>query len=216
LAASARTGENAEGLKPAIAARAAVCIPEAELDGAVAQALHSLAAERGLPVRNSISQHTVLTQLSEIVLHAQAAQTHRAALLDGTASAGVEAIALAGLAMPPEWLQGALAHRARHLQEFVASHFSDCDILVLPALPAPVPDWHEVKPGHASFNVRKLLGLHRFMGFVNYLGLPSLVVPVGRDARGMPISVQLLGRPFHELTLLQFASGLQPLLSSED
>jgi Asp-tRNA(Asn)/Glu-tRNA(Gln) amidotransferase A subunit family amidase len=43
-----------------------------------------------------------------------------------------------------------------------------------------------------------------------------LVVPIARDARGMPISVQLLGRPFHELTLLQFASGLQPLLSSED
>jgi aspartyl-tRNA(Asn)/glutamyl-tRNA(Gln) amidotransferase subunit A len=215
-AVSATTENNGEALKPAMAGRVAVCIPEAELDGAVAHTLHSFAAERGLPVRNSISQHTVLTQLSEIVLHAQAAQTHRTSLMDGTASAAVEAIALAGLAMPPEWLPGALAHRARHLQEFVASQFSDCDILVLPALPAPVPDWHEVTPGHASFNVRKLLGLHRYMGFVNYLGLPSLVVPVGRDARGMPISVQLLGRPFHELTLLQFASGMQPLLSSED
>jgi aspartyl-tRNA(Asn)/glutamyl-tRNA(Gln) amidotransferase subunit A len=216
LAASATTENNGEALKPAMAGRAAVCIPETELDGAVAQALHTFAAARGLPVRNSISQHTVLTQLSEIVVHAQAAQTHRTFLMDGTVSAGVEAIALAGLAMPPEWLPGALAHRARHLQEFVASQFSDCDILVLPALPAPVPDWQEVTPGHASFSVRKLLGLHRFMGFVNYLGLPSLVVPVARDARGLPISVQLLGRPFHELTLLQFASGLQPLLTSED
>lgn len=216
LAASATNEKSAEGLKPAIAARAAVCIPESELDSAVAQALHSFAAALGLPVRNSLSQHMHLTQLSEIVLHAQAAQTHRTALLDGTASAGVEAIALAGLAMPPDWLQGALAQRARHLHEFVANQLSDCDILVLPALPAPVPDWHEVTPGIESFNVRKLLGLHRFMGFVNYLGLPSLVVPVARDGRGLPISVQLLGRPFHELTLLQFASGLPPLLSSED
>ena len=205
-----------DGLKPAFTGRAVVCIPEPGLDGAVAQALHTFASACGLPVRNTLAQYAVLTQLSEIVLRAQAAQTHRTVLLDGTASAAVEAIALAGLAMPPEWLQVALAQRAGHLRDFVASQFSDCDILVLPALPAPVPDWNEVTPGHDAFNVRKLLALHRFMGFVNYLGLPSLVVPVARDARGLPISVQLLGRPFHELTLLQFASVLQPLFFSED
>lgn len=203
-------------LKPARNARAAICIPDSELDSSVAQALHTFARTQGLPVRSSISHHAELTQISEIVLHAQAAQTHHAALIAGTASAAVQAIALAGLAMPPEWLQDALAQRARHLHEFVASQFGNCDILVLPALPAPVPDWGEVTPGHAAFNVRKLLGLHRFMGFVNYLGLPSLVVPVARDARGLPISVQLLGRPFHELTLLQYAEGLQPLYSLED
>jgi Asp-tRNA(Asn)/Glu-tRNA(Gln) amidotransferase A subunit family amidase len=216
LAASDNIENSGDGLTPAFAGRAAVCIPESELDGAVAQALHTFAGVCGLPVRSAIAQHALLTQLSEIVLHAQAAQTHRTALLDGTASAAVKAIALAGFAMPPEWLQDALAQRASHLRDFVASQFNDCDILVLPALPAPVPDWHEVTPGHAAFNVRKLLGLHRFMGFVNYLGLPSLVVPITRDARGLPISVQLLGRPFHELTLLQFASGLQPLFFSED
>jgi Asp-tRNA(Asn)/Glu-tRNA(Gln) amidotransferase A subunit family amidase len=57
--------------------------------------------------------------------------------------------------------------------------------------------------------VRQLLGLHRYMGFINYLGLPSVVFPVARDARGLPISVQIVARPFHDLDLLAFAAGVE-------
>jgi aspartyl-tRNA(Asn)/glutamyl-tRNA(Gln) amidotransferase subunit A len=57
----------------------------------------------------------------------------------------------------------------------------------------------------ALFQPRQLLGLHRFMGFVNYLGFPALVLPVARDARGRPICVQALARPYHEHTLLRVA-----------
>jgi Asp-tRNA(Asn)/Glu-tRNA(Gln) amidotransferase A subunit family amidase len=48
--------------------------------------------------------------------------------------------------------------------------------------------------------------LHRFMGFVNYLGFPALVCPVATDSRGLPICVQALARPFHEHALLRFAA----------
>lgn len=37
----------------------------------------------------------------------------------------------------------------------------------------------------------------------NITGVPALSVPVGHDAAGMPIGMQLLGRPFAERTLLQ-------------
>jgi aspartyl-tRNA(Asn)/glutamyl-tRNA(Gln) amidotransferase subunit A len=51
--------------------------------------------------------------------------------------------------------------------------------------------------GDVQFDAgKKLLGLHRFMGFVNYLGLPSLSMPIGKDSKGMPISVQVLCRPY--------------------
>ena len=196
------------GLKPEKPARAAVCIPENGVDSQVAQALQAFAQTFDLSVQTSPPQHALLTQLSEIVLHAQAAHTHRAALLACTLSPAVEAIALPGLVMPAQWLEAALAQRARYLHEFVHSQFDACDILVLPALPTPVPDWQEVTPGQPAFNVRQLLSLHRFMGFVNYLGLPALVVPIALDNRGLPISVQLLGRPFQELTLLRFASQI--------
>ncbi|MFC5144904.1 amidase [Streptomyces aureoversilis] len=37
----------------------------------------------------------------------------------------------------------------------------------------------------------------------NITGIPSLTVPVGRDAAGMPIGMQLMGRPFGEATVLR-------------
>ena len=47
-----------------------------------------------------------------------------------------------------------------------------------------------------------------FMGFINYLGLPSLSAPIATDLNGRPISVQLVGRPFADLALLDLAAHL--------
>jgi aspartyl-tRNA(Asn)/glutamyl-tRNA(Gln) amidotransferase subunit A len=39
----------------------------------------------------------------------------------------------------------------------------------------------------------------------NLAGLPGMVVPAGRNAAGLPLGLQLLGRPFDEATL--YAAG---------
>jgi aspartyl-tRNA(Asn)/glutamyl-tRNA(Gln) amidotransferase subunit A len=54
-----------------------------------------------------------------------------------------------------------------------------------------------------------LYALSRFTRFVNYLGLPALAVPAGFDDSGMPVGLQLIGRPDSETTLLQIAVRLQ-------
>jgi aspartyl-tRNA(Asn)/glutamyl-tRNA(Gln) amidotransferase subunit A len=40
---------------------------------------------------------------------------------------------------------------------------------------------------------------------VNMAGLPGIAVPAGRDAQGLPLGLQLIGRAFDEETL--FAAG---------
>jgi len=199
-------------LRPAAPAspRIKAWIPDGDLDDSVALALAAFAD--GCQAATRISQwsgHGVLTHLAEIVLHVESARTHRQALLDASCAPAVEAVALAGLVMPHHWHKAALADRARRTREFVAQHLSDHDVFMAPALPDPIADWADVTPGHAAFNARLLLGMHRYMSFVNYLGLPSLVMPVANDARGMPISVQLVARPFHENLLLGFAHQLE-------
>ena len=111
--------------------------------------------------------------------------------------------------MPPAWLPSALAVRCAELRRFCQTHLPAGSVLLMPALPHPVPDWQTVHPGQSGFVVRELLALHRCMGFINYLGLPALVLPIAKDSRGLPISVQLVGRPFHEHELLAVAAQLQ-------
>lgn len=46
----------------------------------------------------------------------------------------------------------------------------------------------------------------------NVLGLPGAVVPCGRSPEGLPIGVQIVGRPFEEETVLAVAASLEESL----
>jgi len=44
---------------------------------------------------------------------------------------------------------------------------------------------------------------------VNMAGLPGIAVPAGTDARGLPLGLQLIGRPFDEETLFTLAEVIE-------
>jgi aspartyl-tRNA(Asn)/glutamyl-tRNA(Gln) amidotransferase subunit A len=44
---------------------------------------------------------------------------------------------------------------------------------------------------------------------VNMAGLPGIAVPAGLDARGLPLGLQLIGRPFDEETLFSLGQVIE-------
>jgi aspartyl-tRNA(Asn)/glutamyl-tRNA(Gln) amidotransferase subunit A len=44
---------------------------------------------------------------------------------------------------------------------------------------------------------------------VNMAGLPGIAVPAGRDAGGLPLGLQLIGRPFDEETLFTIGEAIE-------
>src|SRR5215475_11366422 len=76
--------------------------------------------------------------------------------------------------------------------------FKDIDVLVLPTTLSTVP---AVKDASAD---PQLLSPANTM-FANYFGLPAISVPCGFDKRGLPIGLQIVGRPRHDGSVLQVA-----------
>jgi Asp-tRNA(Asn)/Glu-tRNA(Gln) amidotransferase A subunit family amidase len=81
-------------------------------------------------------------------------------------------------------------------------------VLLMPVSSIPAFRHHERK-----FEVEgKRLGLFQAMMTVtpfNLLGLPALVVPFGMSEDGLPIGVQLVGRPWEEELLLEIGVRLE-------
>jgi amidase len=112
---------------------------------------------------------------------------------------------------------GRLAQRAglvrdvdrERFREQCLSWFDGYDVLVTPALagsPPPARDWHR-----RSW-LANLLTCVRFAPFQaawNVAGFPALVLPVGVRPDGLPVCVQLVGKPGSELLLLAVAGQLE-------
>jgi len=102
------------------------------------------------------------------------------------------------------------AARAARINEV----FDDADVLVTPTIAAPPPKagvWGR-RGGLRAFN-----GGAPWVGFTaqwNFTGQPALSLPMGFDEDGLPLAVQLVGRPDDEATLLSLAAQLEGLRGS--
>src|SRR5690606_27393621 len=87
-----------------------------------------------------------------------------------------------GLLIPDAWYVQARDQRQRLRDEFIAKHFDQADLLLIPAFSVSVPRRAEVTFGTREFDPASLLGVYRWMMPANYFDLPALVMPVGTDA----------------------------------
>ena len=92
-----------------------------------------------------------------------------------------------------------LAREKRWLEEV----FGKVELLHVPAFGLPTPTLAECAGHAASPTLSDAYG--RFTWPFAFLGLPSIVVPVGFQKDGLPAGMQLAGRPFAEALLLNAA-----------
>jgi aspartyl-tRNA(Asn)/glutamyl-tRNA(Gln) amidotransferase subunit A len=72
-----------------------------------------------------------------------------------------------------------------------------------------VPRALETDPAADEFSASTLYALSRFTRFVNVLGFPAIALPVGFDDRGLPVALQIVGRPRTDRTLLSLGEAVQ-------
>ena len=94
------------------------------------------------------------------------------------------------------------------LRQEVKEYFTRYDVFLCPTVPMPA-----FPHGQNEFHIegRTLAGRHTLRITLPWdlTGSPAISVPFGFSSDGLPIGVQVVGRHFDELTLLQVARGLE-------
>jgi aspartyl-tRNA(Asn)/glutamyl-tRNA(Gln) amidotransferase subunit A len=107
-------------------------------------------------------------------------------------------------------LQYLQAQRVRALaRDEVDAALAKLDVLLAPATPivATALGQNEVMIDRETFDVRSTL--LRFTRPFNVSGHPACAVPCGFTAAGLPVGMQIIGRPFDEATVLKVADAYQ-------
>lgn len=105
-----------------------------------------------------------------------------------------------GLIFASEYVQ---AQRVRSIvKSKVAEMFNDIDLLLCPTMRGEAPTYEDSLTDSWVRN-RGVTNLF------NFTGQPALAIPAGFSEKGLPLSVQLVGRPFAEATVLCAAHAYQ-------
>ena len=116
---------------------------------------------------------------------------------------------LTGLVIPAQAYNKAQKLRAM-LREQVLSALEEVDVLALPSGVGPAPPVESV-PGVPSKEMA-LAGLNArisFTGPFNLANVPAISVPCGFTDSGLPLGLQIVGRPFSEETLFRAAHAYE-------
>ncbi|MBW4678346.1 MAG: amidase [Desmonostoc geniculatum HA4340-LM1] len=134
--------------------------------------------------------------------------------------AGIAASGLPVEALQPvnRWLFARTGSVAEYLQAVaqmqvvarqIVAFFDTVDVLVLPVYlhsPIRVGEWANLSPEETFQNIIQWVAP---CPPANATGQPAIAIPVGFDSKGLPISVQLIGKPAAEATLISLAAQIE-------
>ncbi|MFJ6537487.1 amidase [Paenarthrobacter sp. NPDC091711] len=110
----------------------------------------------------------------------------------------------------------------RQFEHDTVAQYAEWDLILMPTLaqtPRPIgwftggghsgEPWPSEWTGDADEDYKRQCEYAPWSSMVNVCGLPAISVPVHTTAAGLPMGIQLIGRPGSELLLLQLAAVLQ-------
>jgi aspartyl-tRNA(Asn)/glutamyl-tRNA(Gln) amidotransferase subunit A len=101
------------------------------------------------------------------------------------------------------------AQRVRRLaQRVLARVFERVDVIAMPTVADVAPTYERVLTGGAPGIVSAVMSEHH-TAYWNAVGNPVLAVPMGVNADGLPLSMQLAARPFEEALLVRVGDAYQ-------
>jgi aspartyl-tRNA(Asn)/glutamyl-tRNA(Gln) amidotransferase subunit A len=92
----------------------------------------------------------------------------------------------------------------RRIKEFLENQLKEVDFIINPTTPETA-----FKLGEKTDDVLSLYLADLFTVQASVAGLPAISIPVGKDNKGMPIGVQIMGNAFNETQLLAFSNYIE-------
>jgi Asp-tRNA(Asn)/Glu-tRNA(Gln) amidotransferase A subunit family amidase len=107
--------------------------------------------------------------------------------------------------------------RAQMVRTRMSRHFArvfeSCDVIATPTTAIVAPPFRDDVAPRGESNLEVVSALMRFVAPLNLTGHPALSVPAGYDADGLPIGLQLIGRPWEEHVLLRAGEATERLVA---
>jgi aspartyl-tRNA(Asn)/glutamyl-tRNA(Gln) amidotransferase subunit A len=113
-----------------------------------------------------------------------------------------------GLAIPAVTYLEAMRWRGPALAAYLAA-VEGTDAVIAPVAPMPAATIAESDVGNSHDAEAVIQRITKFTRPINYLGLPSLSIPTGFTGKGLPVGMQLIGRPFDEAGLSRIGAAFQ-------
>lgn len=174
---------------------------------AMVQRAEALGA-RAVPVQ--VPDIAALNAVGRVILLAEASALMEP-YLHRRAEFGADVLALLdqGRLLPATDFINAQRLRRVFMTEF-ARVWSEADCLFTPCTPITAPCIGEATASIAGETEDVRLASTRLVRGLNVLGVPALALPSGLDNRGLPMSLQIVGKPWSEALLLKVAQALAP------
>lgn len=196
--------------------KVAYWLPHVGVDANIVHAITAFCHTINVTDAINISSFDALQQAADIVMAFEINEQYSHQISEPNCPMGLRAVGKKAQRITLEQYQTAFHAIEGALKEFITAYLTAADLIILPCIGHSIPNWEEVEIGNPLFSKERYLQLFHFMGFINYLGLPSISLPIGDDEQGRPVSVQVIARPFHEKDLLQFADSVEKVLFGEN